>query len=68
MGDDVLFLEVPSDLIRNIINMRYSLILSSAVRTAAEKDIAVELVLPSESAVIGMKKQLGTGSGTNHPC
>lgn len=67
MGDDVLFLEVPSDLIRNIINMRYSLILSSAVRTAAEKDIAVELVLPSESAVIGMKKQLRTGKWDKPP-
>ena len=57
MSDDVMLLEVPSDLIRNIINMRYSLVLSSVVRTAAGRNISVELVLPSESAVIGAQKK-----------
>jgi len=62
ISDDVMFLEVPSDLIRNIINMRYSLVLSSAVRAVAKKDITVELVLPSESAVLGAQtKPLRTG-------
>ncbi|MFZ5975057.1 MAG: chromosomal replication initiator protein DnaA [Bacillota bacterium] len=58
MIDDVLFLEVPSELLRNIINLRYSLILSSAVKTSAEKDLAVELLLPSESARLGAQRKL----------
>lgn len=54
--DNMLFLEVPSDLLRNIINLRYSLIVSSAVRSAAGKDLTIELILPSESAALGVHK------------
>ena len=55
--DDVLVLEVPSDLLRNIINLRYSLILSSSIRYAAGRELGVELVLPSESAALGVQKK-----------
>ncbi len=55
--DDVLVLEVPSDLLRNIINLRYSVVLSSAVRYAAGRELAVEMILPSESSALGVQKR-----------
>ncbi len=57
VDETYLTLEIESDLLRNIINQRYSTIISSAVSMAANKDLSIKLILPYERINIDKNTQ-----------